>query len=264
MPKLIAPISAPRQRGKDFKKYMCHPTVLKNMLINLEKMPYITETDRLNFKIQTFKILSIIALWWIRNGENICIYLLSNLFHYLGGEGCMYEGSEVTIFNCDTPSAKIYYSSYSINKKLLKTCKNRFFILSLTLRNIDPKSEGHTNLLVIDLQKEIAWRIEPNNGPNWDGYSQYVNPILKVLCKDLGISFKGNYTGECPIWISKIPNFVLKYLPVPERRSNYLPHAGLCMFLSVGRYIYGSKLTDEILTKYIIGFIKSEMKKICN
>ena len=261
MTKLILPISAPQRKGKDYKKYMCHPTVLKYMVNHLEKMKYQTPEDRENFKIQVFKILGVLSVWWTKNGENNCIYLLSNLFHFLGGEGCMYDKSDITIFNCDTPDARIYYSSYSINKKLLKTCKHRFFILSVNLQKAS--NVGHSNLLVINLEDKIAWRIEPNNGPNWNEYSIYVNPIYGNLCKDLGVTFKGNYSGECPRWISGIPNFILKYVPL-EKTSNYLSHAGLCMFLSVGRYVYGDKLTDEILVSFIIRYIHSEVKKVCN
>ena len=95
----------------------------------------------------------------------------------------------------------------------------------------------------MDSEKKIAWRVEPNNGPNWDGYATYVNPILSQFSKDFGLTFKGNYSGDCPLWISKIPNVILKHLPI-SNTSNYLPHAGLCMFLSIGRYVYGNKLTD--------------------
>ena len=261
MPKLVSPVSAPRQRGKDYKKYICHQSVVRSMIINLEKMSYITTEDRENFKIQTFKILMVISKWWwYQNGEDLVLYLLFNLFNYLGGEGCFYNKSELTIFHYNTPLAKPFYSSYTLNKKLFKTCNSRFLIIHVQL--VPDSGLNHTNLLIMDSEKKIAWRVEPNNGPNWDGYATYVNPILSQFSKDFGLTFKGNYSGDCPLWISKIPNVILKHLPI-SNTSNYLPHAGLCMFLSIGRYVYGNKLTDDILITFIIGFIKSEMKKIC-
>ncbi len=261
MPKLIRPISAPQRRGKDYKKYMCHPTVLKSMINVLKQMPYITTQDKTNFQVQLFKILFVLFDWYNSNGEDPSLYLLKNLFNYLGGVGTFYSKSEIQIYDYNTPQARSFYSSYPyLNKKVMNS---GIHIIPVKLIPEDVFSRrDHQNLLILDFNNKVAWRIEPNNGPKWDGFAKYVNPVFASIAKDFNLSFKGNYTGTCPRWVSLLPTWIVKHINL-EKTSNYLPHAGLCMFISIGRYIYGNDLTDEILIKFIISFIKTETKNIC-
>jgi hypothetical protein len=258
MPKLINIISPPRRRGKDYHKYICHPTVLKAMLNNLKKMPYNTFEDKQKFADQLFKIVGVLRKWVNDNGDDMTIYLLYNLFNYLGGTGRFFKG-QVYIYDCNSPQARIYYNSYDLNKKNYGTG-----IVLVPVRLVpNDHTDHHQNILLLDYINGLSWRIEPNNSPRWDHYAKYINPILKSLSKDLGVTFKGNYYGSCPWWVNKLPKKVLQYIPL-DKPSNVLPHGGLCMFISIGRYIYGEKLTDEILIKFIVGFVKNEIKKICN
>lgn len=108
--------------------------------------------------------------------------------------------------------------------------------------------------MIISLKQKIAYRIEPNYGKAWDQFSgNYVNVILKTFCKErLKVSFLGEYPGHCSY---------LSWIIPPKVKT--IPHSGLCMFISVGRYVYGNALTEDILIKFIVNFYKNEMKKIC-
>ncbi len=269
MPKKI--ISAPRQRGKDFKRYICHPSVVKVMLNNLEKMPYQTPQDRLNFKIQLFKILDMFLKWWDSQGEDGVLYVLYGLFNYLNGDGCFVSNSEYKIYDyTTTPRLFVNYYLKTNAQKNLNDCNKRFVIFHVRLSS---DVSDHTNLILFDKKNSISWRIEPNNGPKWDSYATIINPLFAEISKSVApnFKFKGNYSGTCPGWMSmfyknpndiNLPGFILKHIPL-EQSSNYLPHAGLCMFISVGRLVYGNDLSDKILVDYIVKFIYSEYHKLC-
>ena len=256
MVKYILPYTPPRQKGESLKKYICHQTVLKQMVTTLSKMPYITSQNKKDFFTQVSLILKPVLLFYANTGFDSFNHFTGQLFTYLKGEATFIEDVRIMITQYDTPA-----SSFYANKKYfelsLKECKTNIIVFPFSLETY---VSAHANLLIIDKNAKVAWRIEPNAGSSFDIYDKYIDPHLLKFFKEYGIKYLYNFPGECPIWLNRIPIFNLFF---NVKKPEYLPHYGLCMFIAVGKFIYGNRLTDEILKKFIIEFFKNEMKNIC-
>ena len=262
MVKLIPVVNVqPLRKGSNFKNYMCNQTILRKMILNLEKMPYITVENRNLFFSQVLLILKIIGEWYQSTGFDLFLHLNYQLLNFLKGDACAIDNVRIMITNYNN-KLNNFFANKRYFEKSIKECNKSIIVFPLLL--VHSNQSEHANLLVIDIRNKLAWRIEPNAGTTFDIYDKYINPNLLNFFKEYNIRYLYNFPGECPIWLNRLPQFIVKYIPLsPQPGTSYLEHSGLCMFLSVGKFIYGKTLTNEILRDFIVRFFKNELKSIC-
>jgi hypothetical protein len=150
--------------------------------------------------------------------------------------------------NCYLGIINLNYFENTINAEPVQTLIKRMescdpnFKKVITININYQNGEAHINHLLIS-GRDI-WKIEPNYrmGPHAEKLVQ--NKIDQMIHK----YFEG--TG-------------FKYLG-PHQQSCGLKHAGLCLFISYFKVLYGNQLTDQILKDSIISFLKWALKNICS
>jgi len=128
-------------------------------------------------------------------------------------------------------------------KKMFKTCKNVLghnrIIIPIGIRNYKNGGDSkHSNIIVVDLDTNEAWRIEPNkvNKENIERYEK----VLKGFFDLIGVSFKGFYPESCPI-----------------------SHGGLCKYVTYAQYLYGKEIDYTRIKNVILQFLKDDILELC-
>jgi hypothetical protein len=238
-------IPTPVQKGKDLKKYLCHRSVMVNMIENLDKI-----TDKKTFYQQVMYILKPLERWYSYTGHDLYLYLIYRMSYTIKGV-CVSEDAGIIITGYKDPeNNSMWYPKSSINDLLVNCKKDNTILIPVRLITGD---SGHANQLVI--KGKQAWRIEPNAGTTYDRFDPIINKHLTTFCNEYKLSFKGHFPGECPGFFRSL--FV-------KGPTVHIPHSGLCMFISVAKFIYGNKLTEKVLYNFIVNFFRMEVKSICS
>jgi hypothetical protein len=187
------------------------------------------------------------------------MHLVYQLLNFLKGDACFIDNVRIMLSNYDQLHG-VFFANKKYVELSINNCKKNIIVFPFLLTNTI--GEHHANLLIMDIRNKLAWRVEPNAGTTFDQFDTNINEALLKFFKEIGFRFLYNFPGECPLWLNRLPKWSIKYIPLyPEPATDYLEHSGLCMFLSVGKFIYGKKLTNEILRDFIVRFFKNELKR---
>ena len=202
--------------------------------------------------------MNVLSVYYSDIGKNPYTHLIARMLK--NENACVIDSGNVSIDNYNNPkTAKLFYPKFIL--KRIKTCpSDKIILVQLLLSN--HSANFHANLLVV-LNNNL-WRLEPNAGTTWDQFDPVVDNKISIFCNEAGLVYRGPFPGMCPMWLSKVPNWLAGKIPLAQTKPmRYLSHSGLCMFLSVAKFIYGQKLTNSILKTFIISFFKQELKSIC-
>ena len=265
MPTLVKRLYPVKLTKLNKQSYACHQEVLRKMVARLAKMEYSSVKSRLEFFKQYELIMGI--LWSKVEGYSSVdkyLYTTYNLIKFLdpGSTVCTNPRVKLIIYNFDSPKKAYIFNNQQFVLSQLSKCTSDVIAIPLELQGADT---SHANLIILNKYSKLAWRIEPNAGTTFDVFNETIDFYLTGYLSSIGYRYLYEFPGECPLWLSKIPSYITKYLPLPRSEPmEYISHDGLCMMLSVGKFIYGNKLTNEILKDFIVRFLKSEIKKHCS
>jgi hypothetical protein len=257
--------------------YVCHQDTLRRMIVNLAKIDYSSERDRLEFYRQ-FEL--IISMLWnkIESIQRMDPYLYTTykLLNFLDSTKgiCIDPRLKIMMYNYDSrKQAYILQNQQPVLSKIDK-CNDDIVVIPMELfsvaaTRVNTNQEQlvhskHANLIILNRYSRLAWRVEPNAGTQFDIFNEIIDSNLEKYLKVLGYRYMYEYAGQCPLWLSKLPGYITRHLPLQRGQPmEYIPHNGLCMMISVGKFVYGNKLTGTILKDFIVKFFKSELKEYC-
>uniref|UniRef100_A0A6C0AYU4 Uncharacterized protein n=1 Tax=viral metagenome TaxID=1070528 RepID=A0A6C0AYU4_9ZZZZ len=151
------------------------------------------------------------------------------------------KGSSVTIIESETSSPEYF-------KEMFDRCKNDNYnrvIIPVTQKLYRyPYHSGcdtgkrHSNIIIVDLHTNEAWRIEPNDvdKENIEMYETKLTEFFNLF----GITFKGFYPETCPI-----------------------NHGGLCKYVTYAQYLYGKEINYDKIKNVILQFLKDDILQLC-
>jgi hypothetical protein len=170
---------------------------------------------------------------------------LSLMSNQLPDKPCIIKNSTIT-FNAvrgyinlndlKTSSPEYFKEMFDRCKNVLK--QNRI-IIPVGIRNYNNGEDSkHSNIIIVDLDTNEAWRIEPNNVDerNIKNYERKLTKFFNLF----GITFKGFYPESCPI-----------------------SHGGLCKYVTYAQYLYGKELNYDKIKNVILQFLKDNMLELC-
>ena len=242
-----------RVHGK-FK--VCHPGIIKKMLMNLQKLEY-TDTSSREKLIEFGKQYNLIyEIFWteyyLQNElyKNAYVFFTVQLLKFLNVDDCILNKAYV----------RIQFTKYAYDLVVmihwlyikLEKCKGKKVLVPLILEfdeseeseTIESKyRSAHANLLIFDTNTKKVYRVEPNVGFSIfeNKYNTAITNKLEILSKKFGFEYAGYFPSSC----------------------KKMGHPGLCMFLSVLKYTNGIELTNTQVKEIIVSFFKSEYNRLC-
>jgi len=229
----------------------CSQNLVK-LFHDVESEPYNYE-NRKNFKekVRTFekaikhiKEESGIKVTKQQTDENR-IRRLRLMSKQLPDKPCIVDQSSIIL---ESVGSDVKLNAYETNhpeyfKKMFTMCKNVLghnrIIIPIGIRNYKNGGDSrHSNIIIVDLDTNEAWRIEPNkvNKRNIKRYKKVLEDFFNLI----GISFKGFYPETCPII-----------------------HGGLCRYVTYAQYLYGKELDYNRLKNVILQFLKDDILELC-
>jgi hypothetical protein len=225
------------------KKYICHPGVIKKMLMNLQKMEY-SSNESINLFYKQYELIYL-TLWkeyYIKQNffQDPSSFFIVQLLKFLKVDDCILEKTFASMIFEEYTYSDIIIKPWILLERL-STCNK---ILIPFIIQFSP-TDAHANLLIIDVPTKKVYRVEPNVG--FESYEKKYNVSIDNRLTHFATNLLGyTYAG---------------YLPSSCQR---MWHPGLCIFLSVIKYIYGKSLTNDQIKNTIVSFFKSEYNQICS
>jgi hypothetical protein len=151
------------------------------------------------------------------------------------------QGRSVTIIESETSSPEYF-------KQMFDRCKNDNYnrvIIPVTQKYYTypyhsrcDTGRRHSNIIIVDLHTNEAWRIEPNDvdKENIEMYETKLTEFFNLF----GITFKGFYPQTCPIH-----------------------HGGLCKYVTYAQYLYGKEINYDKIKNVILQFLKDDILQLC-
>jgi hypothetical protein len=152
------------------------------------------------------------------------------------------QGRSVTIIESETSSPEYF-------KEMFDRCKNDLkynrVIIPVTQKfytypyhSRSDTGKRHSNIIIVDLHTNEAWRIEPNDvdKKNIEMYETKLTEFFNLF----GITFKGFYPETCPI-----------------------THGGLCKYVTYAQYLYGKEINYDKIKNVILQFLKDDILQLC-
>ena len=145
-------------------------------------------------------------------------------------------GKYINLNETETSSPEYFKEMFDRCKNVLK--HNRI-IIPVGIRNYkNGEDSKHSNIIIVDLDTNEAWRIEPNkvDKKNIKNYEKKLTKFFNLF----GITFKGFYPESCPI-----------------------SHGGLCKYVTYAQYLYGKELNYTHVKNIILQFLKDDILELC-
>jgi hypothetical protein len=257
---------------------ICHKQILRKMITKLSKIEYSNDQTRLEFYKQFEMIISM--LWNNTSIRNMDPYLYTTykLLNFLEPTkgNCTDPRLKIMMYNYDSPKKAFILQNQQFVLSKLDKCVSDTVVIPMELFSVafhnwqndqtktPPLHSKHANLLILNRYNRLAWRIEPNAGTSFDHFDETIDNLLGEYLKVLGYRYMYAFPGQCPMWLSKLPGYITRYLPLQRGKPmEYIPHNGLCMMISVGKFVYGNRLTGDVLKDFIVKFFKTELKEYC-
>ena len=215
------------------KNYICHPGVIKKMLMNLQKLEDYNEF----FKQYTLIYMLLWKRYYVKHNvfRDPGAFFIVQLLNFLKVDDCISSAyASMTFYEHEY--SDIIIQTWILVQKLAECPK----VLVPFIITFDDET-SHANLLIFD-NKQI-YRVEPNAG--FESYEKKYNTAITNRLEHFAQKIGYTYNG---------------YLPSACQR---MWHPGLCIFLSVLKYTVGISLTQDQVKKTIVEFFKSEYNRIC-